>query len=174
MQPLHSNHSPQPEILGGGVGVIGGVVVFITEVDVVVVVVVAVELAVVLVPKVVDGSPTLVVVMNGVVFSAVVVTVFVVLSAGTELVNESVVIDTVVVVVPSGVTVASLPVSTMGRVIIRVNANTIQSTSKTFFQTAQLETVSKQLLLDWSFISLTFAMVESEFQTLKITQKFHV
>ena len=84
---------------------------------------------------------------------------------------ESSVLEVVVVIFSSEVL---LPVRTIGRVIIRVKANTIPTPTRIFFQVAQLETVSQQLLLGWSFISLTFAMVGSEFETLKITQKFPV
>ena len=69
---------------------------------------------------------------------------------------ETSVLEVVVVIFPSEV---SLPVRTMGRVIIKVKANTIPTPTRIFFQVAQLATVFQQLLLGWSFISLTFAMV---------------
>ena len=184
VQSLHSSHSPHPTIFGGGVGGIGlGIVVVVVVVEVVVaevvvevIVEVVVEVVVVLivaevelleigvVPNIVEVDVLVLVValiVDVVVAELVIideVDVSVVLIRGKVEVVISVV-GNVVVVFPLGVTEVSFPVRTIGRVMTKVRAEAIPAPSRTFFQIAQLETLSQQLGSDSSFISLTFAMI---------------
>ena len=73
-----------------------------------------------------------------------------------------------VVVFPLGVTEVSFPVRTIGRVMTKVRAEAIPAPSRTFFQIAQLETLSQQLGSESSFISLTFAMIGDIWRSTRI------
>ena len=78
------------------------------------------------------------------------------------------VVGNVVVVFPLGVTEVSFSVRTIGRVMTKVRAEAIPAPSRTFFQIAQLETLSQHPGSDSSFISLTFAMIGDIWRSTRI------